>query len=50
MLGFGVAKITEPDGAVNMTQMSSVFGTPLYMSPEQMRGTRTRAATCGPSG
>ena len=37
VLDFGIAKITEPDGAVdtNLTAPNLVIGTPQYMSPEQ---------------
>src|SRR5678816_4259569 len=37
VLDFGIAKINEPDGAVdtNLTAPNLVMGTPQYMSPEQ---------------
>jgi eukaryotic-like serine/threonine-protein kinase len=37
VLDFGIAKINEPDGAVdtNLTAPNLVIGTPQYMSPEQ---------------
>ncbi|MFO0613300.1 MAG: serine/threonine-protein kinase [Polyangiaceae bacterium] len=38
VLDFGIAKLLgNPDG-VDITQTSNLMGTPLYMSPEQMRG------------
>ena len=39
LLDFGLVRITEPDGeTVKLTQQGMFFGTPLYMSPEQLRG------------
>jgi len=37
---FGIAKITRPmmEGALVKTEFGQVFGSPLYMSPEQCRG------------
>lgn len=40
VLDFGIAKMAAPDGAADMTATSAMLGTPLYMSPEQMRGAR----------
>jgi serine/threonine-protein kinase len=43
VLDFGISKVTDPGGSgghVAMTSTSAVMGTPLYMSPEQMRSTR----------
>ncbi len=41
VLDFGIAKMAAPDGTANdMTATSAMLGTPLYMSPEQMRGAR----------
>jgi serine/threonine-protein kinase len=38
LLDFGVAKLTKPGMRVVNTQMGDIFGTPLYMSPEQAEG------------
>ncbi len=35
---FGIAKLTGPGQNMSLTSTSSMLGTPLYMSPEQMRG------------
>jgi eukaryotic-like serine/threonine-protein kinase len=42
VLDFGISKLTAPGGAADlgMTKTSSVMGSPLYMSPEQMSSTR----------
>ena len=40
VLDFGLARTKEPDGADELTMSGQVFGTPLYMSPEQLRGKR----------
>lgn len=39
VLDFGVTKITRAD-TMKLTQTSSVFGTPLYMSPEQIMSSK----------
>jgi eukaryotic-like serine/threonine-protein kinase len=43
VLDFGISKSATPAGAPDMglTKTASVMGSPLYMSPEQMRSTRT---------
>ncbi|APR86721.1 Serine/threonine-protein kinase pkn3 [Minicystis rosea] len=41
VLDFGIAKVLGGGDGVDMTQTSALLGTPLYMSPEQMRGART---------
>jgi serine/threonine-protein kinase len=40
LLDFGIAKMPAAQGAMDMTATSELLGTPLYMSPEQMRSTR----------
>ena len=40
VLDFGISKVTA-DEQVRVTQTSSAFGTPLYMSPEHMRSTKS---------
>ncbi|HTL37632.1 MAG TPA: serine/threonine-protein kinase [Kofleriaceae bacterium] len=44
LIDFGLAKLTSED-AIAVTETGSVFGTPLYMSPEQCRGKRVTVAT-----
>ena len=41
ILDFGLARMEETDGPT-LTRSTDVFGTPAYMSPEQIRGDRTR--------
>ena len=43
VLDFGITKLADSTGAVNLdaTKASIVMGSPRYMSPEQMRSTRT---------
>lgn len=48
VLDFGIAKILRPSdtgGAQNLTRTGEVFGTPLYMSPEQCEGRTVDART-----
>jgi serine/threonine-protein kinase len=42
VLDFGISKLTVPGGGpdLGMTKTTSVMGSPLYMSPEQMSSTR----------
>jgi serine/threonine protein kinase len=40
VLDFGISKIQQPEGAHNLTQTTTVIGSPLYMAPEQMRSAR----------
>lgn len=41
ILDFGIAKLTQSEGGEiqSLTQTGEVFGSPLYMSPEQCKGT-----------
>jgi serine/threonine-protein kinase len=43
VLDFGISKAVDPFGTADagLTKTSTVMGTPLYMSPEQMRSTRS---------
>ncbi|MFO0760691.1 MAG: serine/threonine-protein kinase [Byssovorax sp.] len=41
VLDFGIAKLIGGPDAGDMTRTSALLGTPLYMSPEQMRGARS---------
>ncbi len=38
ILDFGIAKITEEELSYKLTQTGEIFGSPLYMSPEQCQG------------
>ena len=40
ILDFGIARLAEPEGTdkTKLTQKGEIFGTPIYMSPEQVRG------------
>jgi len=40
LLDFGVAKLLEPPAGTDRTASGSVFGTPLYMAPEQCESSR----------
>jgi serine/threonine protein kinase len=47
IVDFGIAKLTQEHGDVNpgLTQTGDVFGSPLYMSPEQCMGHKLDART-----
>jgi serine/threonine protein kinase len=40
VLDFGISKVTQAGGGVALTATSFAFGTPLYMSPEQVRSAK----------
>lgn len=40
VLDFGISKLASASGDMSMTSTQAVMGSPLYMSPEQMRATR----------
>ena len=41
VLDFGISKVTTPGADMGMTKTSAIVGSPLYMSPEQMRSAKT---------
>jgi serine/threonine-protein kinase len=43
ILDFGIAKMAGADEPSHLTRTGAIFGTPLYMSPEQARGKRADA-------
>ena len=38
VVDFGIAKVPDRQGSQGLTRVHTLLGTPLYMSPEQMRG------------
>lgn len=40
VVDFGISKVVEPAGQINQTATTAAFGTPQYMSPEQVRSTK----------
>jgi serine/threonine-protein kinase len=46
VLDFGISKLMTRQEAVSLTQTSSNFGTPLYMSPEQIQSVKHVDARC----
>jgi len=41
VLDFGISKVANRDGVGSLTQTHTAMGSPLYMSPEQMRSAKT---------
>jgi eukaryotic-like serine/threonine-protein kinase len=41
VLDFGISKLTRSGGSASLTKSQTTMGTPLYMSPEQLRSTRS---------
>jgi eukaryotic-like serine/threonine-protein kinase len=46
VLDFGISKADSKDGDLSLTKTSSSFGTPLYMSPEQIQSVKNVDARC----
>jgi serine/threonine-protein kinase len=46
VLDFGISKLTNEMADKGMTKTSDVMGSPFYMSPEQMRSTRSVDSRC----
>ena len=46
VLDFGLSKVKMPDGVTSLTATNSTFGTPQYMSPEQVRDSKYVDARC----
>jgi hypothetical protein len=40
VLDFGISKLVEPDVSLSVTSSSAMMGSPLYMSPEQVRSAK----------
>src|SRR4051794_20238875 len=45
LLDFGIAKVAGNEGQNNLTRTGTIFGTPLYMAPEQALGNPVDART-----
>jgi eukaryotic-like serine/threonine-protein kinase len=41
VLDFGISKVSSADQSLSLTKTQTAMGSPLYMSPEQMRSART---------